>query len=722
MALSSFSIEAQGLDGRPYRVDVGSSPSTVVDGDRQFLVIEGGEGEDRGLDPIWPTELRGFARGIELDTALLSGDDRSVPVKAYDTTGGTDTLVFSGYLVVDFFGDAPFEPEGVVEIRALDGLGTLENDPLDDLFSGDPETGEFVSYQTGITRMLQETLGIGLDVEFGVNWYPDRSSIGSSDNPLESVGFDPDNYREDRPEPNFDPNGYESDFQSQLSVLRDLLKSMGATLRQVDRRAEGVDARWHVRQRDVINSDGTIKVWVYSDYTDSPSDTTLDRSRSVSIGDLLRDHSRDFIRRRQTVEVTHDHVALSNLIPDPGFEKQGSTGSSTWTLGQDGGTDFNIKLHDNLDTPRESTEDNKYAMSVFKETDTRTSSPEYPASAPIVGVSEVPVGTVGEFQVRSKSPFRYERVPDNIEQEGLAIELEIAGSYLTAFTTAIQEDAESFDEQLVVNAISRRIPEGARLPIQPAYDPANDGDDLSVQGTITLTEPAKKGTTTLVGNIEGTDPSSGQVVRYAGMSGTKQPLRIDRWKRSARRYGAVPIRFPWTGENGNLLKGSGTLKAGGQNLRLSVGPAFGFYDDFRLRLLQNGSVFDQTRVKSTVPELGETDEQTVRTSSGPTTENLARVRGNDPNGNEFDPVDWGVGASHTSNRSLAELKAFQRLRYWQNHLEELTVTAVERSGDLPLTGDELVTLDGTDYTVHSVRYDAAAGETRATLIEYKDFQ
>jgi hypothetical protein len=162
-------------------------------------------------------------------------------------------------------------------------------------------------------------------------------------------------------------------------------------------------------------------------------------------------------------------------------------------------------------------------------------------------------------------------------------------------------------------------------------------------------------------------------------------------------------------------------------LRFSSEPAFGFYDDFRLRLLQDGGVFDQITVQATVPELGETEEQTVRTSSGPTTQNLARLRGTDPNGDDFEPTEWRVGAPGSGSGrsvgdSLAELKAHQRLRYWQNHNEKLTVTAAQRDGGLPLAGDELVTIDGTDYTVHSVEYDAARGESRATLIEWNDYQ
>lgn len=783
MALSSLTVEARGLDDIPYRIDVNGG-GTIVTANGQFFVVDRGESEDRGLNPIWPSKARIFMRDVDV-SPLFGEPDREVPVEAFDITGSADTLVFSGYMVTDFFGDAPFSPANIVELQALDGLGTLENDPIDDLYTGD----SFVSYQTAIVEILRGLAPLG--VEIGAHWYPARSSIAASDNPLESGGFTPNNYREDRPE---------GDYLNQLSLLRDLLKGTGATVQQVDRRAESADARWHVRQRDALNEDGTIKAWVYTAATDSPNPTTLDRSRSLSVSDLLRDHGRDFVRRRQTVQVTHDFISLQNLIPDPGFEEQGETGTSPWTLAEDGGTNFNVKLHDNLDTPRQSTSDNKYAISVFKETTERTSSPDYPASAPIEGISGAPTGTVGEFQVRSKSPFRYERVPDNIEQEGLAVEFEYAGSYLTAFTTEVQENAESFDEQVVVKSTDRRIPRGARLPIQPAYEPADDGADLSVQGTITLTQPAPKGTTVLVGNIQGTDPNSGEVVRYAGMSETKQPLRIDRWKRDSRRYGAFPIRFPWTDENGNPLTGNGTIMAGGQNLRFSSEPAFGFYDDFRLRLLRDGDVFDQITVQATVPELGETEEQTLRTSSGPTTQNLARMHGNDPNGIGFEPTQWdvkkkvfngtpevdsdtaagstsvpvstgyrenldlkpgqGVGFEGQEERylldsglaigefttgtldlkrglesalsagdevqlgsvSLAKLKAQQRLRYWQNHNEKLTVTAYQRHGGLPLTGDELVTLDGTEYTVHSVEYDAAQGESRATLIKWNNYQ
>jgi len=784
MPLSSLSIKAKGLDGRPYRVDVNGGGTDVV-ADRQFLVIDRGESQDRGLDPIWPSEARIFMRDVDV-SPLFGKPDRSVPVEAFDIAGSADTLVFSGYMVTDFFGDAPFAADPIVELRALDGLGTLENDPIDDLYTGD----SFVSYQTAIVEILRKLTPLG--VEIGVHWYPSQSTITSDDNPLESVGFVPNNYRENRPE-----GGY----LNQLFLLRDLLKGIGATVRQVDRRVESKDARWHVRQRDALNEDGTIQAWVYTAATDSPSPTTLDRSRPLSVSGLLQDHSRDFVRRRQTVQVTHDHVPLGNVIREPGFDE----GGPEWTIDNSSTAEVDAEIlsHDRApeaDPSPSATQDDTYLLRLFSESGSTGS--EWPVSQQVTEIDTLPPGTVGKFKLTCHTVFPFERGAGGA---ALLPRLSVTGPngtfYLAEFQSDVRGAVLSGNGSLPVQAIHRSIPQGARIPIAPKEENVDSGDSLAPRSYITLSERAESGDTTLFGEISREVKADWQI-RYAGFSSTQVALPIHRWRNEVTDYGSFEVFFPWEQPGGDTLEGLIQIEIGGSvsNDGREAVDTFALFDDIELTFKADGGDVDQSVTQAAVPKLGETESQTIRTSSGPTTQNLARIRGNDPNGTGFEPTQWDIknkvingtpevdsdtaagstsvpvstGGGETLNLkagqgvrfegqeerylldadvdigqfntgtldlkrglesglsagdevqlgsvSSAKLKAQQRLRYWQNHNEELTVTAYQRDGGLPLTGDELVQLDGTEYTVHSVEYDAAKGESRATLIEWNDYQ
>jgi hypothetical protein len=696
MALSSLTVEARGLDGIPYRIDVNGG-GTVVTANGQFFVVDRGESEDRSLNPIWPSEARIFMRDVDV-SPLFGEPDRGVPVKAFDITGGTDTLVFSGYMVTDFFGDAPFASANIVELQALDGLGTLENDPIDDLYTGD----SFVSYQTAIVEILRGLTP--LSVEIGAHWYPTRSSITASDNPLESVGFAPNNYREDRPE---------GDYLNQLSLLRDLLKGTGATVQQVDRRAESADARWHVRQRDALNEDGTIKAWVYTTATDSPSPTTLDRSRSLSVSDLLRDHGRDFVRRRQVVQVTHDHVEIENFLADPGFDED----DGSWGLGGGGDISADIISHDNsavsMPDP-DATQDNPNLLEVEK---TAENDPPEIQDAVVQDAGDIVEAPNGAY-------FRIKATTGGESTDKWPyLNLSIGSHYLNTFRTSIQQDALKGEGNIFIDPVVREIPNGARLPVTKQ-------GELVPQSSIQLRERARVGDSELRGEISN-DVDSGWEVRYLGFGTSSEdvaaPFFNGGWPAGSSSGFWLPIdlKIALLDSSENKVSGDTTIRL--RHVTGVAGISKTYWDSFSTSIEVGGSPVDQTITQASVPELGETDEQTVRTSSGPTTQNLARLRGSDPNGDDFEPTEWRVGAPGSGSGrnvgdSLAELKAYQRLRYWQNHNQKLSVTAVQRDGGLPLTGDELDTLDRTDYTVHSIKYDAAQGESRATLIEWNDYQ
>jgi hypothetical protein len=146
-----------------------------------------------------------------------------------------------------------------------------------------------------------------------------------------------------------------------------------------------------------------------------------------------------------------------------------------------------------------------------------------------------------------------------------------------------------------------------------------------------------------------------------------------------------------------------------------------YYDDIEVDVVaSDGQKLTETIVSGFVQELGEKESQDVRTSSGPSPDNIAALEGKDPTGSTYEPNRWGVGAGVSSGVSLAELKVRERLRYWRNHNEVLTLSALNFAGAAPIRGDELVTVDGTDYTVKSLTYREGSGETDLKLVEFSD--
>jgi hypothetical protein len=694
MALSSLTVEARGLDGIPYRVDVNGGGTNLTDSNQtpqQFLRIEGGESEDRGLNAIWPKRLRLFMLNVDV-SPLFGEPDRAVPVEAFNLGGSSDRKVFEGFMITDFFGDAPFAAENIVELQALDGLGTLESDGLDQIYS-DGDT--FVSYVDAITRILG-TLYV-MRVEFGTHWYPSEGNLSSSDNPLASTGFNPNNYREDRPDGGWD---------NQLSVLKDICRSQGLVIQQVER-SDG--AKWHVRQRDALNSDGLIKVWEYDNNNtllDGPD--ALDRSQTISVpdGDIKRKHSRDFVRRRQLVEATHNHVSIEKLIDTPGFED----GSGDWMLLSGGDWDVNIITHDDAGdiTPKATQNDDKVIE--FEQSSAVSSNDE-------VKVFEQALGSFNEPPPEANGQLAYQHASSDFNESKIA--LEIDDHHLSTFYSEIRFNVKGGEGEIPVESLDRPIPEGARCVIVEGITGAPPPQGIT-RAEIDLSLRAKIGDTEVKGDISKDLTKFSQTLYLAypglrsGTGGETDRLTEDNWRRSPG-WEKKELLFSLTDANGDELNGDVAIRV--REVLVTdddIIPTQVYWDNWEFSLEVRGSPIDQTVAQAKAPEFGESEAQGARLFSGPTDQNLARVKGDG-----FEPVSWGLGSSG-GDLSLAELNARQRLRYWRNNNAKWTVTTADRDGSLRLTGDELVTFDGELYTVHSIKYDPAAGETRATLIRWKD--
>ena len=688
MALSSLTVEARGLDGVPYRVNVNGGGTNLTNSNQtpqQFLRIQGGEPEDRGLNPIWPKRLRLFMLDVDLDP-LFGKPDRSVPVEAYDISGSSDTLVYEGFMITDFFGDAPFAAENIVELQALDGLGTLENDGLDQIYS---EEDTFVSYVDAITRILG-TLYL-MRVEFGTDWYPSEGNLSSSDNPLAETGFNPNNYREDRPDGGWD---------NQLSVLKDLCRSEGLVIRQVER-SDG--AKWHVRQRDALNSDGTIKVWEYDNgatLVDGPK--ALDRSQTISVpdGDIRQKHSRDFVRRRQAVEVTHDHTEIDQLVTNSGFE----SGIEEWVLVQDSETSVSVEDHSGSPVTPDPTSENQKFLAITNDTTTYNDR-RLVAYQPLGELT----GIVGSYRIDLSFEVFYTK--DQLQELRLKSTTEGNDYYTTTTRTDVRTDRVLKGEnEIPVQPITSPIPSGSVLPIIKPDDKEND----KTVGLITTSERVDAGGEVIRGEVSTTvEGSDLQVAFIEWLKDSTVAIETPTFVQSSssgRTWKTLELFAPAVAKDGTVLDGE---------LEFQFTPELYYYttnryDNIQVKISAETGAIGETVTRATVQEFGKTEAQKARLFSGPTAQNLARVKGDG-----FKPVSWGLG-SGGGDLSLAELNARQRLRYWRNHNAKWTVTTADRDGSLRLTGDELVTFDGDLYTVHSIEYDPAAGETRATLIRWKD--
>ena len=698
MPISSFTARGKAADGRSYRVEWNGG-GTEVQPIMPFLLIGGGEDEDVGLDPIWPRSLRLFLKDVDLEPLFGLGE-QAVPVEAYELSGGSDTLAYKGFMATNFYSDVPWSQNDTVEIRALDGLGTLKNSTLDELpFAGN----DYVPLTEAIARILGNLYG--LEVEFGAHWYPDAGGVlASSDCPLAQVGFDPDNYRQDRPE---------GSWWSQLEVLKDLCKEQGLIIKQVERPG---GARWLVAQRDAYESDGSLKVWRYdaagAELSGQP--VTLDRKKTLAYdgADFVDEGGRDFVRRRKSVTVTHDHMPIDNLIGNPGFENGGQEWSDISAHPRIAAKVEDITNLNIWPGPQASSEDSKALFSNTNTIDQTTT---------LVPVAKQSLGRINEPPPNTALRLSAELGGFDFTVHA-DVKLQVGSYWLTRFTTTINDTTLPGETKIAVDPLDRPIPAGTSVPI---INPDKvDGDIVTPSGEFTVTERSPKGADRLVGEASVKVPEAGWQIWHVGFGATETSVNLLPFNPTYNldNYSASDGFYFESEVVASLVQSNGDPISGGAELTLlqwtDTSDRIHFWNNFQAAVVAGGQPLESTLTRAFVPEFGEAEAQTVRTSSGPTSENLARLRGIDPNGDSFAPTEWGVGPGHGSALSLAELKAQQRERYFSTNLKTLTLRSW-RDAEY-LVGDELVELDGGLYTIHSITYDAQEGGAEVTLIEWAD--
>ncbi len=717
-----YEIGATGLNGIPYRIEIWNQQytgSTVTEllADDQMIRFEGGQRERVGLQPIWGKEVRINVRTNEDLSPLFGLEDRDAEVRVFRTD--TSSLVWKGFILTDFFQDEPRTALPGVELRAVDGLTTLEGDSFDALSgvsdSDIGEDGSFISYTDLFTGVLSTLYDSPLDVEFAVEWYPDAGGqLTSSDNPLRYSGARPDVYY----------NSEEGAWFDQQSALEDALKSQGLEIRQS---VIGGELTWLVAQPTALSA-SSVKTWRYAPggTEDASSPFTRDLSLDLSSADTNRP-TREFERRSESVSVTHDHTPIENLVGDDGYEEIGIGNASGWQIDNAATSyiDASILNHDNADASSVGTPDptpsslqqDTYVLEVRGSS--QNNAVEYPISQDLGDISGIPPETALKFSHQLwHEPF--EQQPSNGDQPHLYAELEIGGFYLKEFEAGVRQDVKGGSGTLPVQSLDRAIPNGTKLPL---YNRTDSPPDQIPRAFITLSERADKGDTVLVGDIS-RDVDSKWSVAYLGFTSTAYDFALWRWTKNPNSWGRVEARAFAKDPNGQPLSGNATLRIGGAALygetnAGSVVDRPAFVDDVTVQLTQEGNELTATTKEGTVSENGQSRDLSVLLSSGPTNKNARRVKGLAPGGSSYQAVDWGIGAGGGS-LSLAGLQARERLRYLREHLERQQLTVYARDKSPVVTGEEIVQFDGKTWRVAEFSSDPASGEIGLTLIQHAD--
>lgn len=778
-----FEIEAEGLSGIPYRIRIFdnqfSGSVTELTADIQFIRFEGGEDDDIGLHPAKPLTARIFVRDDADLSALFDRQDTEVPVEVWDL--GVSQLVLDGYMVTDFFSDAPFINAPLVEIRVYDGLPLLRDNRLDDTTL---TNNERFTYTDAFAEILNTNHN--LDIELGVELWPESNGVlTANDCPLEYTTVHRDNFYEDREA--------QDKYMNLYDVLLQLLISQGCTIRQ---HITSQSLVWHIRQREAIDTSGTpsIQVWtVDSNGTvTGPDDNIL--VVDMSNQEFDRKHTRSFLRRRQSVVMTHDHVGYKDLIPDGDWEGillRDITGvdlandefivEKDWTgsvsvgdtvvvtdQGSDSGSyevtsvtyigsgtnETHIGVNGDLTVATTSgyitnshwdvtnpTTSNDWEGQVVKHfTLTGDDGTQKPASNNNARTLEIQQFTneqpeVDDFVVeQTLNAFEipegaYGRIriswnaataePNGFPNTCTPIwHIETTGGYfLQNQEVAVQDTATEGRGQVVTDPLPVPLPSGSVLY---AGDTSTDQPDT----TFRVTEAAEKGATELIGEVRSRIPS-GKILRFVGFSPSSGYVNMHPFTPEDDTWLTADLYFSPIASDGTHVDAANTVRVGATFGFLDSNENYNhaFIDDILYYLERDGQILDQTVVTGTVPEFGETDSITGRVFSGPKVGSISSVRGLDPSGNIFDAAVWGTDPAATEQLTLQEILVQRRLRYMRENLKRFDLDFYRRglSSQIINMGDVIEFGTGEYYTIQSMRFNPQSGVMRLRLLRLNDY-
>lgn len=694
-----YQVEAQGLSGIPYRIDIYqdgyNSGASSLQSARNFVSFEGGTNEWTPTDVIWASELQLYlADPVDL-SGLLDARDRAVRFESIRTDTGN--LVFKGFFLTDLFEDEPYAKVPSVRLRAIDGLTLLEDSDLDSIYGANTT---YAAYTDAIPKILADIYDTDLNVEFGVEWYPDESTLGSSDCPLRYVGFNPNNYREDRPD---------GDWFDLRTTLEDLLRSQGLVLRQFQ--PDGQDVKWQVRHRSAIDTDGSLRVWRFDStgsYVSGP--TTRNYGVDLNADKFEPEPRRSFERLWQSVSITHNHSPAQNILEEEGFES-GSAGSSsntdawTFTNPNDGPqgtfTDMGVPY-----TPQK-TSQNQLFLKIRDDDAGGVDSTTFNVEQTF-DIASVPGGASYEFSFESGNAGL---IFDSTFQ------LELNGYYITPATVDVRSPALNGETEVAVTALPAPIPKGAILTVVDTSQTAED----QVKGTFTVQEAASKNDERIRGTASLDINPSDHSIKLFHLTSSASNVKLTDLRRDLGFWQRSAVRVSAFADDGTLVKGNGTLRLGVTQRSSRGGEVREIgYDNVRLQVLVNGSVFDSNTTKISAPNFGQDISVSTRTNQGPEQNNIARLKGEDPNGDDYIPVNWGIGAGG-GNRTLQELHGREWIRYFRDWTERLTLTFFSRDKSPALNGHELIEYDGKEWTISNIRFQPQSGRVQLELLEHVDY-
>jgi len=735
-----FEIPGKGLGDVPFRADIydahygGSSPS-VLDGSEQYIVVDRGQRGDDDTNPIFPSEARIYVRDDADLSPLFKREDRDVRIEIIRTDTGN--LTFEGFMLTEFFEDAPYLPgDPKIQIRAADGVSTLKQRGFD-YFYGDSYT--YVPYTTGIIDFLKDLYpdSKNLDIEFGMEWYPDNSDLGSGDNPLRHMGIKPDNYKEDRKEGN-------SEWWNAFAVLKDMLKDFDLTLRQVQ--PEGEWAHWHIRHRSALDEDSDpagLKVWRYNPDATLKSGYPKVRTveRDVTGKKFFVDHNRGLDRRWQSFSLKHDHTPVKGLVGEGSFENipLGSV-SDPWTelsFSSDITAEV-VEYSDDNVTP-DQTQDNQRLFRVKYDPENFSGdfNFEYLIEQDLGNLSGFVGQANGKITTTGGVFSRVNMDPPTGWAEDRLARLIVNGDkkwFLNYRRTNVRQSVNKGTGTVPVDPIDGPIPKGAVVPFvrKDSYHNPNDNnvseDWISyAKSTIKLTERAEKGDETLVGEISA-DVKGEWKVAYPVFDTTKRNgVMIRQHRPRDAGWGTQDIVFPLEDVNGNIVQGDVTLQLGvrindeeSPNDAPRVNYLAHCFDDVDVEITVRGEPLEETITVASVSEFGEGIGYEVRTSDTPTPGNLARLRG-DKNGSYL-PENFGIGpiSGRSNSLALGKLIGREKMRYMREDPERLTLTFPVENGDPYIDAHELLLFDGRYWTISNIRHVIQSGEIEVEILEYTD--
>jgi hypothetical protein len=711
-----FEIPGKGQGNVPYRVDIydaqWSGGVTTLDGDgeSQYILVDRGDRGQNGMHPIYPSELRVFVRDRTSLQPLFKRTDREVRMEVVRTDTGHHKM--RGYMLTDFFEDAPWLPgPPAVEIRGADGLTTLKQYSFGDFYGSD----SYAAFTKAIVRLLTNLYPSpnNLDVEFGVEWYPDYQGFEASNNPLHSMGVNPENFLQKR-------DREDSEYLNAFEALKELLSVYNLTLRQVQ--PEGEELHWHIRHRSALDETSDpagLKVFRYD--PDGVTKEGYPKIRNVE-RDLTGEHfdvqhRRGPDRRWQSVTVTHDHMPIGNLVDGGDFEG--------YSLSDDGWTEINqedwafstLLGYSTNDWLPDETQQNKQLLGLVRNEDVNLPGNQRAvfnhflvkkdAFTQIQGYPRAAAGELSLSWGKKEKEGTIGRVELSIDHEGTRY-------YLADQHVEITIDAAKGEGHIYTESIPAPLKDRTVLPIVKGTD---DWEQNQIN-TFTVDGDHPAGAQKISGTLE-KEVSSGRDLVMLGFQTDPNGGNIRLFNYGPlKKWQSRKFRFSLEATDGTFVTGPARLRIGGDFYDLGRDNRAFALDDIELSILLGGSPLDETKVIGFVGDFGEDVDVDVRTSDSPSKNNLGRLLGN-LYGAEYLPENFGIGPGGGS-LTLKELIAQESLRYMRKDPERLILTFPVQGKAPMIEAHELIKFDGRYWTISNLEHSVQEGSIKVEILEYTD--